>query len=49
MRLGWLKISELALSLVEQGTNSWSANGTGSLFVSPDFIQYISQEASWRW
>src|SRR3954453_10618007 len=35
----------IGADLVEQGTNSWSANGTGSLFVSPDFIQYISQEA----
>jgi len=35
----------IGAELVEQGTNSWSANGTGSLFVSPDFTQYISQEA----
>jgi len=30
--------------LVEQGENIWSANGNGSLFVSPDYIQYSSQE-----
>src|SRR6478736_4880586 len=36
----------IGADLVEQGTNSWSANGKGSLFVSPDFVQYISQEAA---
>jgi hypothetical protein len=30
--------------LVEQGENIWSANGNGSLFVSPDYIQFSSQE-----
>ena len=34
----------IGAQLVEQGTNSWSADGKGSLFVSPDFVQYISQE-----
>lgn len=35
----------IGAELVEQGDNIWSANGEGSLFVSPDFIQYTSQTA----
>ncbi len=34
----------IGAELVEQGENIWSANGNGSLFVSPDYIQYSSQE-----
>jgi hypothetical protein len=34
---------KIGADLVEQGENIWSANGDGSLFVSPDFIQYTSQ------
>jgi hypothetical protein len=34
---------KIGAELVEQGENIWNANGEGSLFVSPDFIQYTSQ------
>ncbi len=38
-----VKNLKINAELTEQGENIWSANGDGSLFVSPDFIQFTSQ------